>query len=229
LQAAQLDSKLPGWALRIRTLFKKQYTKDDVQFGDIFPHNVGQVDPFEYMLERTLMRPRDIIAYVNECLLLAEGRSEITAQIIRDAEQPYSQKRLIAIQDEWQSVHPNLHVGIQFLTNKHQVLSFSEIAARDAIEDIALKINEAPVRSSDEIRDAAHAVFVSSSDGSVIQFAKLIISILYKTGLVGIKNDKNQPYNYADKHSPTILVHQVSEDCKIRIHPMFLRALGTRP
>ena len=174
------------------------------------------------------MRPRDLIAYANECLAQAGGRTEISAQVVRNAEQAYSEKRLIAIQDEWQSVHPNLAVGIQFLANKPATISFADIGAREIVEDIALKISEASVRSSDEIHQAAKAVFETSTLTSVLHFARLIISILYKVGLIGIKNDKNQPFRYCYLHAPTILEHQISEEAQLRIHPMFWRALGTK-
>lgn len=214
---------------RIRSLYKKQYTKDDANFQDLFKFNVGQIEPLDYIISRTLMRPRDVIAFVNECLIIAEGKAEITAQLIRDAELPYSQKRLNAIKDEWQSVHPNLNVGIEFLANKKDVLTFGEIAFQNAIEDIAIKVTESHSKSSDEIHEAARAVFESATTSNMIHFAKLIISILYKVGLVGIKNDQSQHYNYSYLHAATIPVHLVSDDCKIRIHPMFWRALGTRP
>lgn len=42
---------------RIHTLFRRQYTKDDVYFDDIFCGNVKAKNTFDYMLERTLMRP----------------------------------------------------------------------------------------------------------------------------------------------------------------------------
>ena len=213
---------------RVQLLFKKRYTRENVFFNDIFVNKVGNIDPFRYLIDRTLMRPRDIIDFVNECLIKAEGRTEITAQHIRTAEQAYSLRRLGAIRDEWQSVHPNLSVGIGFLANKPEIITFADISAREIIEDIAIKIAEAPIKSSDEINTAATAVFDSATAPNVLRFAKLIISILYKVGLIGIKNEKNQAYNFCYKNSPTILEHQISEDCRIRIHPMFWRALNTR-
>lgn len=62
-------------------------------------------DPFKYMLDRTLMRPRDIISFVNECLTVAGG-SIITWDDIMKAEPIYSKKRLSAIRDEWK---PTFH------------------------------------------------------------------------------------------------------------------------
>jgi hypothetical protein len=75
---------------RIQTLFHKQYTQSAIHFEDVFPYNVGSVDPFEYIVERTLMRPRDVIAFVNECLEAAQGTYEVTGTTIKKAEVEFS-------------------------------------------------------------------------------------------------------------------------------------------
>ncbi|MGE0339560.1 MAG: hypothetical protein AB7O79_06735 [Xanthobacteraceae bacterium] len=213
---------------RIQSLFKRQYTKEDVTISEIFPYKIGQTDPLEYIMDRTLMRPRDIIAYVNECFRAAEGRSEIIAQIVRTAEQEYSRKRLNAILDEWQSVHPNLSVGVAFLANRSEVITFDELTTKEVIEDIALKISSSTQRSSDEIQKAAQSVFENTSAANILHFAKQVVCILYKVGLIGIKLDNNRPFQYCYTSAPIIMEHQISGDCRLRIHPMFWRALNTK-
>ncbi|MER5522567.1 hypothetical protein, partial [Streptomyces sp. NPDC002763] len=62
---------------------------------DILPRsNVTRGDALDYMLQRTLMRPRDIIAFFNETLA-SSGRGErLTWEDIRGAEEAYSRNRL---------------------------------------------------------------------------------------------------------------------------------------
>jgi len=56
----ELIDKRVSWA------FKKKYTKDSVHFYDIFERNYRQTgDVFDYIVNRTQMRPRDIIAFIN--------------------------------------------------------------------------------------------------------------------------------------------------------------------
>ena len=64
-------------------------------------------DPFEYILERTLMRPRDMISFINECLEVAEGKV-VSWDDIRKAEPNYSRKRLSALRDEWKPTFPGI-------------------------------------------------------------------------------------------------------------------------
>ena len=80
---------------RIQQLFRKQYTQDTITFDDIFKAKVGNMEPFDYLLERTLMRPGDVIAFVNECLNEAQGNYEVTATVIKKAEAQFSTKARI--------------------------------------------------------------------------------------------------------------------------------------
>lgn len=214
---------------RVSALFKRQYTKANVVFEDIFRTRIGDTEPFKYLLDRTLMRPRDLIAFVNECLAIAEGRTEITAQVVRSAEQTYSKQRLAAIQDEWQSVHPYLDIGIEFLANKNEYIDFSDFCEHDGMEARAIRLLEVPQKFDDKVILAAQSFIDNDNNSNVLRLARLYISVLYKVGLVGLKTEKNQTFNYCYINSPIMLEHQVTDDCKIRVHPMFWRALNTRP
>src|SRR5690606_2451813 len=47
---------------RINFLFRRKYSSENVFFYDIFDKKVGSQDTFDYIIERTLMRPRDVIS-----------------------------------------------------------------------------------------------------------------------------------------------------------------------
>lgn len=47
--------------MRINQLYKRKYTTENVTFEDVFPEKVGTIPSFDYILARTLMRPRDAI------------------------------------------------------------------------------------------------------------------------------------------------------------------------
>ncbi len=53
---------------RINVLVKNQYTKDRVTYKDVLPEKIGKQPTIEYMVDRTLLRPRDIIQFFNECI-----------------------------------------------------------------------------------------------------------------------------------------------------------------
>ena len=88
---------------RVREVYKRQYTREDVTIKDIFPKAKGAFrhHPIEYIIERTLFRPRDVLQYVNECFNVALNRERISWDSIHKAEAVYSLKRLRSLKEEW--------------------------------------------------------------------------------------------------------------------------------
>lgn len=74
---------------------------------DILPpgRNSSRGSAVDYILKRTMMRPRDAIAFINECLSAAAGGTRITWDNIVQAERGYSAKRLLALRDEWKPTY----------------------------------------------------------------------------------------------------------------------------
>ena len=73
---------------------------------DLLPHtNNTRGCAFDYILDRTLMRPRDTISFINECLSLSSGQGRLTWNDITKAEKSYSEKRLLALRDEWKPTY----------------------------------------------------------------------------------------------------------------------------
>ncbi|HRN82453.1 MAG TPA: DNA repair protein [Candidatus Saccharibacteria bacterium] len=122
---------------RLRQLIKARYTVNSLGIEDIFPGKVNGIDFLDYLLERTLYRPRDAIAFVNECLIRSEGKQAITATVIHQAEIEHSTKRVQALEDEWIVHYPKLSDYfslIERLPTSFKVLSIS----KDKVETYAL-------------------------------------------------------------------------------------------
>jgi hypothetical protein len=121
---------------RVMELFRRKYSPNDViDFEDVFPYKVGNVDPFDYIVERTLMRPRDLIAFVNQCLIASEGSYEVSASHVRKAENEYSRARREALEQEWQSAFPTLRKLLDFVSlPKTDSFPLSALADRDMVE-----------------------------------------------------------------------------------------------
>ena len=93
---------------RVAYMFRRQYEKVDAKLSDLFPVHVGSTNALDWLMSRTLMRPRDLIVYVNFCLDRAAGNKGITSSNIRDMEVSYSQERLNAVCQEWIGEFPAL-------------------------------------------------------------------------------------------------------------------------
>ncbi len=85
---------------RVNYLVKQRYTNKPVGLEDVLPRSIDGIEAIQYMVDRTLMRPRELIEFFNECIEHAEGSPIITKQALLDAEEQYSKKRLRSLQDE---------------------------------------------------------------------------------------------------------------------------------
>ena len=85
---------------RINKLFKSQYTNDLVCVDDIMTSTVSGQRSIDYICDRTMMRPRDILAYFNNLLDKFGGKAMILQKDMRSIELDYSTARRRALVDE---------------------------------------------------------------------------------------------------------------------------------
>ena len=105
--------------------------------ADLLPAgSKSKQDPLSYILERTLMRPRDAIAFLNESLTFAGNKTRLAWRDLYTAERPYSEKRLLALRDEWKISHPDIHKVFEAFRRAGTPISKTELSKR--LEDVAL-------------------------------------------------------------------------------------------
>lgn len=85
---------------RINRLFKSQYTNADVDINDIAPAAIGLQPFFMYVCDRTMMRPRDVLAYFNIAFSTFGGNGAISQKDFRSIELDFSTTRRRALVDE---------------------------------------------------------------------------------------------------------------------------------
>jgi hypothetical protein len=207
---------------RIGQLFKRQYSGHMIQFDNIFPYQVGRLDPFDYMIDRTLMRPRDIIAFVNECLASSEGQYEVSASHLRKAEIEFSRKRRDALEQEWISAFPTLTKLLLFVTSRAKVMvAFVELNEA-GLDDLALEIVTEGKRAFDPIFATAQAHVNKTQSGQTggLAFLSEVAATLYRVGAVGLKLDPTERFIYSHIDEPLISPERLTVGTRLRIHPM---------
>lgn len=102
------------------------------------PRNRARGDALDYILERTLLRPRDLLAFTNECLRQSSGRSRMTWETIAAAEHVYSENRLLALRDEWKVTFPGVQRVFDVFRKTSDGMSRSEFQKK--LDDVALLI-----------------------------------------------------------------------------------------
>lgn len=210
---------------RLNVMFKRRYTTEVVGLVDVFPLTIGQKDTFDWMLERTLMRPRDIIAFVNECLDAADGLATVQLSSIRKAEVEYSRKRRDALLQEWQSVHPALGKILSDLVHAGKwSCALSELCGTNGIiEDVCLSVCSDTRLQRDNIYNYCN-LHIESKGVTSLQVAQFIVAALYRVGAVGVKLQSQDRFSYCHLDMPLISSETISLESKVRVHPMLWAA-----
>lgn len=212
---------------RIQHLVKQRYTSRSIQMTDLFPSHIGRQSFSDYLTDKTFLRPRDAILFVNECIGRAGDRGHITAQIVQDAEGSYSQKRIDSLQEEWGAVYPMVAKYLRVFARRPVSIKLSELSEesiRDWVQDELLS-NPAP---NDPV---SHAATLCYMDGKLSHFKFLLVLVnaLYTVGAVGVKPDSASPeyWSYFSDHVPSDGV--IKPTTALKLHPVFWRAVGARP
>jgi hypothetical protein len=114
---------------RVRVAAEKHGMSQVSSLADLLPAPTKiHPDALDYILGRTLMRPRDAIAFLNECLDLASGEYSLDWKVIYTAAGSYSHNRLLALRDEWKPTFPGIHHVFQIFSRSSVRLDRKELA-----------------------------------------------------------------------------------------------------
>jgi hypothetical protein len=192
------------------------------------PKQTMQQPTEEYLISRTMYRPRDLIVFFNYCIEQALDKPEITAQMILNAEGEYSLKRLRSLYDEWFAELPELEQCIDILKRRPAHFHLNDMPIH-LVEDLALKlaVKEETARSNKRI--SAKACLAVDKLMPMADFLAYLISVFYRTGLVGIKIEISTSPRWSFRHEPQIEPGTIRADAVVHICPVFWRALGVNP
>ena len=113
---------------RIDLLVREQYTNQKATYENLLPKKIGKRKTIDYLLDRTLMRPRDIIQFFNACIIASDGNTFISKGNLQEAEGVYSRERLRALADEWNGLYPNLLHLAELLKRRRETFIVKDIS-----------------------------------------------------------------------------------------------------
>lgn len=208
---------------RLKELMKSSYTNDSPVLEDILPDlNKRQQDTWDYILERTFLRPRDVIDFFNKCIKNSEGKTKFTGDIIRAAENEYSNERLQAINDEWLENYGSLECLYGFLNKINENFKIDDI--KYSAEDYF--INEISTNNINNLSDELKEDFERfGKDFNTEILLKKVLLILYYVGILGIKINSESKFEFIYKSLNIFDSYDIDEKTKFCIHPMFYKAL----
>jgi hypothetical protein len=175
-------------------------------WNHIFPSSIDGEKTPDFLVNLTLMRPRDIIQICNCSRDTAQqnGSSSITIEDINRAARVYSTWKLTDIQNEWSVNYPFLPDICLLLSNKSYV--FTKASFERTLKLI----------SADLVQRYPSFRYNLSSSESILQ-------VLYSIGLIGAVRHGKTIYNYHVSQDESLL----PGDAEFVVHPGFRSALQT--
>ncbi len=208
---------------RISKLVRRQYTKQLVSHVDLLPKTVGRQEVEEWILSRTMYRPRDIIVLFNFCIDQAVHKPEITSAMMRRAEPEYSRRRFRSLGDEWAADYPELLSFAKLLKGYPRKFRVDELSDQD-VEHKCLEVATQEGVGRGQLTELATGVVEDRMDCA--EFRRELLTVFYWVGLVGFKLEPTQPSTWSFRRREAIRPGEIRNDSTVEVCPVFYRVLG---
>jgi hypothetical protein len=208
---------------RINQLVRDSFTTAIITHKDLMPNMGRKETALEYVLERTLRRPRDVITFFNFCISRAVDRPDITKQILLDAEGDYSVDRMKSLEQEWRADYPDLHEFIDLFKKRPAHFRLSEIDL-DVLTPFTLGYTTSHSKPDGTLGNLTFKYFnnvITAED-----FRAAIASVMYLIGFLGIKTESYTGTRFVGPETGNLAPSEINDACLCSVHKMYWRALG---
>jgi len=209
---------------RLNEVFKSQYTKQRIKFTDLFPkpRKGGGQTSIDFIIERTLRRPRDALQFVNECFAIAYERERISWRAMLAAEAQYSEKRLKSLKEEWGDVFPSFEDTVEILRNIKSTFTRSMIKDT-TLEDIMVNLSEGDSR--DPCVAIVRKYYEANSTIKESEIQTIMLSCLYRVGVLGLKVSSSDTYIWSHVDQSSVTKGEIKRAEHFKVHKMLHRSL----
>lgn len=195
---------------RINLLVKSQYQAAKVvSFSDVFNFKVNNVQADSYIIDRTMLRPRDAINFVNLCLAECNGEIELNEDIVLEAEEKFYSVRKTALAKEWGSIYTHIEEyldSLAFLNTVSFKLNELTIIEKDTVLNYLM--NRPNIQPDNE-----------EHNNRMLNFDELV-KVWFTVGVIGIKKSKTLTI-YSSFEKPELDITDLTKE--FVIHPLFFR------
>lgn len=179
---------------------------------------------FNYMVDRTLYRPREMILFCSECIEHIQKYGDkdqyghnfpINYDVISNAEVSYSDKRIKDVAAEYKFQYPGLLSLFDVFRGKTYSLEYEELW------EICAEISQAKLRLADEAK-----IWTSGQDPDYIIHALWRIGFIKAYSVGGLKAVRRRGSSYIGSYQvPHMNLQNIT---RFQIHPMFRAYLGLK-
>ncbi len=211
--------------LRIDKLVREQYTQRRVKFDEVFKGAIRNQSAIDYVTERTLLRPRDVISFVNFCIELSEGKEFVPPSTVQDAEKNYSLGRLRSLHDEWAGIFPNLEVYCEILRGHQNHFRISEVDEAAIVE--LMGDQWADLSPEDPVGKLTNDYLAGRR--TLENVVTKVMRLLYDVSAIGLKHDASAKPSWSYIEDRGVSDSQFKGSAVVYVHPMLWRALDIVP
>jgi hypothetical protein len=217
---------------RINKLCADRYAPNyKVKLKDVMNPNIKKgkekgIGTFEFIIERTWKRPRDLIDFLNACIERSSNKPQISDDAVLEAEGEYSRNRIRSLAEEWQLEYPFLEETMRTLFNgcSRRVRVHEITDAR--ILEWQVMIESSELRESDRMRPFADLVEAGKMTHDELRVE--LAALLYRVGCVGIQTDETEKPQWASNLSYSLSPAEIRLDAYLYVHPGLWKALGAQ-
>ncbi len=211
---------------RINYLFRYKYTGASVFFEDIFVEQINKDKTINYILDRTMLRPRDAINFINVCLDEAAGKPKVGKGNVTRAESIYSENRLSALIDEWRPIFPAVEPMILQLKGRPEHFEIASFYTTDTLDRLFSAIFEHEAYLKDDVAGMVEKAINESGDSMLRVIVSRMFERLFLMGAIGLKTSSESPFQWFYKTQRRISSSSMDSTSKVRIHPMLYSSLA---
>lgn len=209
---------------RVAQMVRHRYTGQTVHHTDLLPPRVGNTNITDYIIQRTLYRPRDVIHFFNCCLDRATGQPAIRAELFTAAEADYSRQRLQYLANEWHTDFPGLdRFALAFLSRRPPSFKLADIDDT-FVADTCLQF-----AASFQTTGLLYSGALSVAEGNCppAHFRNNLFLTFYKVGLIGLKLATTDPVAWSFRNQINAPNASLDASTAVSICPAFYRVLQT--
>lgn len=206
-------------------VLSKNLNETTVKLEDILPSSDkrgNKIAGVDYIIKRTLFRPRDVISYFNKAIKYSEGNTKISRTALKMAESEYSVERLLAVEDEWKENFALIKDYLKIFTNKSFKFSTTDLTTND-VKDFCYSVYR---KANDtELKQLVYEGWRPEKEEKVKEH---LINRLYQVGIIGVKPSSTEKIYYSYQIDNAFDKFKIDKGYTFYVNPAFHSALHIR-
>ncbi|MEM8755070.1 MAG: hypothetical protein AAGF90_19060, partial [Pseudomonadota bacterium] len=158
----------------------------------------------------------------------AEGSTNISQSSLAAAEKAYSINRKRATEQEWNSVFPSISELIESISKREEVFDVMDLISEEFVHDLIESFWAKESIQCDELYNPLCLLVENYNERHCLTAVSEVLHRLNICGVVGLKLSEQDSFQWYSKTLRSVEPAQISEMCKVRVHPMFFSSLGIR-